>query len=287
MDTDFFPDSTALASSSMTKSHRKQIQAGGTVRPSWGVDDHLLALRTRIKPLRVLGVNLVNAALRARRVLWPDTELSPHMKDLADDLQGTVDRLRAWRHSSARAGADEALGWALSWYEGMVLDLLVRRRQGSPWIEDSEHIQRRQERTFEIAKFAETRFYIEGDDVSLTDEDEEAAVIEEEEEVNSGEEDARVARSRLGGDAVVTESADVGVGEEENVDEDIQADASPGQIDREKALAAARARRAAALGKSIDVSADDSLHLASEIGAQAASEAAATTSRASEPSQEF
>ena len=98
------------------------------MQQNWSVDDHLLALRTRIKPLRVLGVNLVNAALRARRVLWPDTELSPHMKDLADDLQGTEDRLRAWRHSSARDGADEALGWALYWYEGMDLNLLVRRR---------------------------------------------------------------------------------------------------------------------------------------------------------------
>ena len=96
-----------------------------------------------------------------------------------------------------------------------------------------------------------------------------------------------MASSRLGGDLVVTESADVGDEGEEDVDEDIQADASPGQIDREKALAAARARRAAALGKSIDGSADDSLLLASEIGALAASEAAATTSRASEPSQEF
>ena len=183
------------------------------MRPGWGVDDHLLALRTRIKPLRVLGVNLVNAALRARRVLWPDTELSPHMKDLADDLQGTEDRLRAWRHSSARAGSDEALGWALSWYEGMDLDLLVQRRSGSRWTSDAEHIQRRQERAFEIAKYAETRYYIEGDEVSLPDEDEEVAVVEEE-EVNSGEEDAREAGARLGGDVLVTESADV-VDEEE------------------------------------------------------------------------
>ena len=114
------------------------------MQPNWSVDDHLVALRTRIKPLRVLSVNLVNAAIRARSVLWPDAELNSHMLDLADDLQGTEDRLRAWRHSSARAGTeDEALGWALSSYEGMDLDLLVRRRSGSPWIEDSEHIQRR------------------------------------------------------------------------------------------------------------------------------------------------
>ena len=116
------------------------------MQPNWSVDDHLLALRTRIKPLRVLGVNLVNAAIRARSVLWPDAELSPHMSDSTDNLQGTEGRLRAWRHSSARAGADEALGWALSWYEGMDLDLLVRRRQGSPWIEDPEHIRSEERR---------------------------------------------------------------------------------------------------------------------------------------------
>ena len=114
MDADFFPDSTTQASSVVAKAQRKQIKVGGTVQPNWGVDNHLIALRSRIKPLRVLGVDLVNAAIRARSVLWPDTELSPHMSDLASDLQGTEDRLHAWRHSSARAGADEALGWA-SW----------------------------------------------------------------------------------------------------------------------------------------------------------------------------
>ena len=106
MDADFFPDSTAQASSAVAKAQHKKIKAGEAVQPNWSVDDHLTALRSRIKPLRVLGVDLVNAAIRARSVLWPDTDLSPHMSDLASDLQGTEDRLRVWRHSSARAGAD-------------------------------------------------------------------------------------------------------------------------------------------------------------------------------------
>ena len=79
MDADFFPDSTAQASCTVAKAQRKQIKAGGTVQPNWGVDDHLIALGSRIKLLRVLGVDLVNAAIRARSILWPDTELSPHM----------------------------------------------------------------------------------------------------------------------------------------------------------------------------------------------------------------
>ena len=63
-----------------------------------------------MKPLRVLGEDLVNTAVRVRNVLWLDAELSASLPDLAADLQGTEARLRAWRHSSARAGVDEALG---------------------------------------------------------------------------------------------------------------------------------------------------------------------------------
>ena len=174
----------------------------------------------------------------------------------------------------------EALGWALSWYEGMDLGLLVRKRQGSHWIEDPEHVQRRQERAFEIAKYAETRFYIEGDDVSVPDEDEEAVVMEEE-EVTSGGEEARDAGAGHGGEDV-TAGSGAAEDEDDDVDEHNQVGDSPSRIAKEKALAVARARRAAALGKSVDVSADESLRLAFEIGAKAASEAAATASHASE-----
>ena len=80
-----------------------------------------------MKPMRVLGEDLVKVATRARSVQWPDTELSASLPELAADLQGTEARLRAWRHSFARVGADEALGWALSWYEGMDINLLVER----------------------------------------------------------------------------------------------------------------------------------------------------------------
>ena len=162
------------------------------------------------------------------------------MSDLASDLQGTEDRLRAWRHSSARAGADEALGWALSWYEGMDLNLLAERRKGSCWIENPEYVQRRQERAFEIARYAETRFYIEGDDVQVPDEDEEAVVVEEG-EVTSGGEEARDTGAGLGSEVVIAESG-AAEDEDDDVDEHIQVEDSPSRIAKEKALAVARAR---------------------------------------------
>ena len=53
-------------------------------------------------------------------------------------------QLHLWRESSARAGADIALKFALSFYEGIDLALLTRMRTESKWCEDPEWIARRQ-----------------------------------------------------------------------------------------------------------------------------------------------
>ena len=66
----------------------------------------------------------------------------------------------------------------------MNLDVPAKQRKGSSWLSDPVRIQKRQERAFEIAKYANTREYIEGDD----DSDEE--VDEEEEDDDSGGEEA-------------------------------------------------------------------------------------------------
>ena len=113
--TEHFPQSDPAATTSVKKSRRQQIKAG-PIPTDWSIDDHLLALRSRISPLRVLGVDLLSAAIRAHSVLWPGSEPNKSIAELAACLQGSEANLREWRHSSARAGADEALAWALSWY---------------------------------------------------------------------------------------------------------------------------------------------------------------------------
>ena len=55
---------------------------------NWSIDDYLLALRSRITLLRVLGVELLTAAIRAHDVLWPDSEPLTGIPDLAARLQG-------------------------------------------------------------------------------------------------------------------------------------------------------------------------------------------------------
>ena len=89
----------------MKKSRREQIKTG-PISADLSIDDLLLSLRSRIGPLRVLGVDLLSAAIRAHRALWPDAEPTKSIAELAIGLGASEKRLRDWRHSSARAGAD-------------------------------------------------------------------------------------------------------------------------------------------------------------------------------------
>ena len=98
MDLDYFPSLTDVASSSVVKSHRQQIKVG-PIPTTLSIDDHLLALRARIKPLRFLGEDLLKAAIWAQGALWPGTEPNKNIQDLAADLHWTEARVRDWRHS--------------------------------------------------------------------------------------------------------------------------------------------------------------------------------------------
>ena len=209
-DSEHFPQSNAAAESSVEISRRRRVSRGDTISAEWDQDDHLLSLRSRLGPLRVLGKELFSAAIRAHSVLWPGSEASKSIQDLAVALQGSEQRLREWRHSSARAGADEALAWVLSWYEKINLDALAEMRGTSKWLNDPALISRRQERAFAIAKYADTRAYIAGDDESEPKDEED------------GEAEAEVEDSD-------TDYADSGVGDddEEPVDEEIQVDQAP------------------------------------------------------------
>ena len=232
--TEHFPQSDPVATTSVKKSRRQQIKLG-PISTEWSIDDHLLALRSRISPLRVLGVDLLSAAIRAHSVLWPDSEATKSVAELAACLLGSEAKLREWRHSSARAGADEALAWVLSWYDRLDLDTLKTQREGSRWVENAELVQQRQERAYEIARWANTREYIDGPNFSDGDEDEEEQV-----EDSAGEEGA------------ADSEAD---SEEEAVDATIEIDQAPSRTTTSPA----------------DTT-DDSLKLAAEIGAKAAAE---------------
>ena len=118
----------------------------------------------------------------------------------------------------------------------MELDTLRSERAGSAWVTDPTLIKQRQERAYEIARWASTRKYIDGPDNS----DEEG---DEEEEVEDSADEGDEADSEADYE------------EEEPVDENIEIDQAPTRTTANTA----------------DTT-DESLKLAAEIGAKAAAE---------------
>ena len=109
----------------MKDSQHARLQSNEAVSTDWSIDDHLLALCSRMEPLRLLALDLFSAAINAHSALWPEQDPCTSTRELALTLRGTEERLREWWHSCARAGADEALAWVLSWYENINLGILI------------------------------------------------------------------------------------------------------------------------------------------------------------------
>jgi len=154
-----------------------------TLSEEWDVQDHLVALNARIGPLRAIGTSLVDAAIQVHRTLWPKVQPPTSIDELATKLKGAEARLREWRSSSARAGADQALVFVLSWYEEIEIGTVTSLRKGSPWNTTPAGIEKRQAAADLFASYADTRTFNEGRAYS---EDEESSDEEEE----SGEENS-------------------------------------------------------------------------------------------------
>jgi hypothetical protein len=74
---------------------------------------------------------MLQAAIHTHAVLYPSVKTPPTCKGLAEILMDSGDCLDEWRASAARAGADEALSFILSWYEGINLDVHKTMHIGS------------------------------------------------------------------------------------------------------------------------------------------------------------
>jgi hypothetical protein len=75
-------------------------------------------------------------------------------------LQLSKVRLREWRDSGARVGADEALTYFLSWYEKVDLETLRSVCEGSMWTIDLEYIRRRQELAHSYVDYTDTEAFV-------------------------------------------------------------------------------------------------------------------------------
>jgi hypothetical protein len=104
--------------------------------------------------------DLFHGVQEAHSALWPGQRTPTDPLDLGNDLQLSKVRLRQWRDSGARVGADEALTYFLSWYEKVDLETLCSVREGSMWTTDPELIQRRQELAHSYVDFADTEAFV-------------------------------------------------------------------------------------------------------------------------------
>jgi hypothetical protein len=107
---------------------------------SWDMSEQLLALDARKKAMTSYTEDLFLGAQEAHSALWPGQRMPTDPLDLGNDLQLSKVRLREWRDSGARVGADEALTYILSWYEKADLETLRSMREGSVWTTDPEYI---------------------------------------------------------------------------------------------------------------------------------------------------
>ncbi|KAK1614143.1 hypothetical protein QYE76_019660 [Lolium multiflorum] len=184
-----FPDSQAHASKKVAEYRAKQP----TTNPDapWDSYEHLVALATRICHMRAVDRHLVELPERATeifKVLWPEEAVPVNLTLISDRLKDACRRIREWKCSAARAGADAALRIACSWYEDLDLDAFHSIRSDAPTDTDPVLSAKRQDRAYRIAEFAQTHTFIpppSGVKDEISD-DEEDAEDEEDEETTEG-----------------------------------------------------------------------------------------------------
>ena len=148
---------------------------------SWGIEDHLVALQARINPMKVIGVDVFQAAIEMVKALWPEDKLPLSPSEIAERLQDGPERLDEWHVSAGRVGADEALSYVRSWFEGIPLARLKHMRDGSIYEKDPEYKLRRQKLAYSYIEYADVHTFC--DDIRAPEEE------AEDEEESSGDSD--------------------------------------------------------------------------------------------------
>ena len=120
------------------------------------MDDHLIALDARVAPLAADFQSLMAAGLKACGPLYPDGPDVSSQEELEKMLKGTKERLQVWRSSSARAGADAALAFLMSWHQDIELEKIETLRKGAPWTTEPALIAKRQAAASYMAQYANT-----------------------------------------------------------------------------------------------------------------------------------
>lgn len=95
---------------------------------AWTVEEIALAAEVRVPLVARFLRRFRRAGLKLARALWPEAVMPENTTRIARWLEAAPERLEAWKASAARAGAEMALSFVLSWYPDVELEQLATRR---------------------------------------------------------------------------------------------------------------------------------------------------------------
>ena len=128
-----FPETQEAADAAVHAHRAKQRELGAEIGAyaAWSFPELVLACESRLRAVEDQMRRLVDAGLGMVSGLWPDAVVPSTVSRLARWLEVGVERLGLWRASAARAGAETALRFVVSWYPGLDLDRLAAQRAGA------------------------------------------------------------------------------------------------------------------------------------------------------------
>ena len=128
-----FPETQGTADEAVLADRSAQADAGAGLDPhaAWTFPEIMHAAEARLRVLGVQMTRVSEAGAGMTAALWPGSVAPTSFTRLARWLESGPARLHAWRVSAARAGADLALRFVMSWYPDLALDRLVAQRAGA------------------------------------------------------------------------------------------------------------------------------------------------------------
>ncbi|KAK1680263.1 hypothetical protein QYE76_041111 [Lolium multiflorum] len=162
----------ALAAAGRARDERRWT-TGEQSSDCFSMDDYLASMAARVEPITKLGWELRKAAEELCRLLWPTETLPQELGNFIKWLETAPDRFLDWKESAARAGADMALSFVLSWYNEVSLDQLEFRRAEVEEKLPAENKTARPARACAIAAFVDKGVFIADPNPPEDDSDEE------------------------------------------------------------------------------------------------------------------
>jgi hypothetical protein len=126
-----FPDSNKAATAALEEYRAEQeIVPSSDPKAKLSSGELVALVKGRLHPVAKLGGDLREAIVSVFKTLWLGRAVPGEIQALLQWIPLAPNRLDVWKESAARAGAEQALEFMLSWYPGVNLDQLENPREG-------------------------------------------------------------------------------------------------------------------------------------------------------------